>query len=359
MATIQWRPEINALTVPQSYWIRFMPRNTAGRKDIAADIARTHPNFNEADILTILQAHDEAVQTRLVNGEQVTMEGSFSYFLSFTGRLDSADDPLPPLDDCLHVSVRVSQAFLDTLRRDGQAERLPEEKKLPLISSAQDSLLKLKDVLNPDGALLLTGDNLAFDQTAPDAGRCVIAGTQSGSTVQTRLLRVEQSEILLMPEIPAQAHPWNNEYTVSISTRYSEHGTLRTGSYGRMLRSPLTLTKMGHPNPPEVGILTGKAAAAYVSVTGGSVSANETLRIQVLLDQRADALLFSLLDMQEGGRAGAAVTVTANGELTLPGFAGSAVTNLTVRVNNYAGLKEMLRNDYGSRMADVLKVETA
>jgi hypothetical protein len=359
MATIQWRPEINALTVPQSYWIRFMPRNTAGRKDIAADIARTHPHFNEADILTILQAHDEAVQTRLVNGEQVTMEGSFSYFLSFTGRLDSADDPLPPLDDCLHVSVRVSQAFLDTLRRDGQAERLPEEKKLPLISSAQDSLLKLKDVLNPDGALLLTGDNLAFDQTAPDAGQCVIAGTQSGSIVQTRLLRVEQSEILLMPEIPAQAHPWNNEYTVSISTRYSERGTLRTGSYGRMLRSPLTVGKMGHPNPPEVGILTGKAAAAYVSVTGGSVSANETLRIQVILDQRADALLFSLLDMQEGGKTGAAVTVTANGSVTLPGFAGSAVTNLTVRVNNYAGLKEMLRNDYGSRMADVLKVETA
>ncbi len=133
---------------------------------------------------------------------------------------------------------------------------------------------------------------------------------------------------------------------------------LRTGSYGRMLRTPLTLTKMGHPNPPEVGILTGKAAA-YVSVTGGSVSANETLRIQVLLDQRADALLFSLLDMQEGGRAGAAVTVTANGSVTLPGFAGSAVTNLTVRVNNYAGLEEMLRNDYGSRVVDVLKVEVA
>ncbi|CAK8717347.1 hypothetical protein GCAAIG_06775 [Candidatus Electronema halotolerans] len=58
MATIQWRPEVNALTTPQSYWIRFMPRNTAGRKDIAADIARMHPNFNEADILTILNAHD-------------------------------------------------------------------------------------------------------------------------------------------------------------------------------------------------------------------------------------------------------------------------------------------------------------
>ena len=57
MATIQWRPEVNALTVPQSYWIRFMPRNTAGRKDIAADIARTHPHFNEADILTTFPAN--------------------------------------------------------------------------------------------------------------------------------------------------------------------------------------------------------------------------------------------------------------------------------------------------------------
>ncbi len=57
MATIQWRPEVNALTVPQSYWIRFMPRNTASRKDIAADIARMYPNFAEADILTAFPAN--------------------------------------------------------------------------------------------------------------------------------------------------------------------------------------------------------------------------------------------------------------------------------------------------------------
>lgn len=89
------------------------------------------------------------------------------------------------------------------------------------------------------------------------------------------------------------------------------------------------------------------------------MTADETLRIQVLLDLRQDVLLFSLLDMQESGRAGAAVTVTSNGTLTLQGFAGSAVTNLSIRVNTYAGLKEMLRNDYGGRMVDILKVETA
>ena len=37
MSTIQWRPEINALTVPQSYWIRFVSRNSAGIEDLASD----------------------------------------------------------------------------------------------------------------------------------------------------------------------------------------------------------------------------------------------------------------------------------------------------------------------------------
>ena len=49
---IQWRPEINALTTPQSYWIRFVPKYAAGIEDIA----RQHPNFAEADILTTFPA---------------------------------------------------------------------------------------------------------------------------------------------------------------------------------------------------------------------------------------------------------------------------------------------------------------
>ena len=74
---------------------------------------------------------------------------------------------------------------------------------------------------------------------------------------------------------------------------------------------------------------------------------------------REDALLFCLLDMTEGGKTGAAVTVTANGAVTLHGFADSAVTSLSIRVNNYAGLKEMIRSKYGGRVVDVLEVKAA
>ena len=358
MATIQWRPEVNVLTIPQSYRILFLPRNIAGREDIAADIARQHPHFSEADILTILNAEDQAIQTRLLNGEQVTKSGAFSYSLTFTGKLNKPDDPLPPLDQCLHVNVRVSPPFIDALRYAAQTERLPMEKKLPLISTAQDTVLKLKDVLNPAGLLLLTGEDMHFDSTQEGAS-CVLENTAGGTITQTRFGKIEDSELIIMPDIPARPQPWNNEYTVSISTYYSEHGTLRTGTYGRMLRAPLTISQVNHPNPQGIGILTGNAASPYVSIIGGSVTAEETVRIQAVFDARADVLLFRLLDMEEGGAVGTAVTVTANGEQTLLGFSGSAVSSLNIRINDYTALKEMIRSHYSGRLIDVLEIETA
>jgi len=330
MTTIQWRPEINALTSPQSYVARHVPRAVLGNDELAARMEQRNPLYTQTLGKSFFMDLADELREQLVNGNQVTLDGLFTCHITFTCRLDGPDDPLPPLADCLQVRLYPARRLAEDVRRDGQAERLPEEKKLPLISSAKDSLLKLKDVLNPDGALQLLGDNLASDLTAPDALQCVIAGTQSGSAVQTRLLKAEPGEILLIPEIPAQAHPWNNEYTVSVSVRYTERGTLRAGTYSRMLRAPLTVSGMWEATPPLTGILTGKEASAHVNVTGGSVSANETLRIQALLDQRADALLLSLLDMSEGGRAGAAVSVTADGAVTVPGFSGSAVSSLNL-----------------------------
>jgi hypothetical protein len=66
---------------------------------------------------------------------------------------------------------------------------------------------------------------------------------------------------------------------------------------------------MGHPNPPETGILTGSAAAPHVVVSGGSVSADERLRIQVIQDLVEERLIFSLIDMKEDGTSGAEILV--------------------------------------------------
>ena len=355
MATIQWRPDINPLTVPQSYRVRFIPRNAANINDIAADIAQAHPNFNKADILTILKAEDQAIQTRLLNGEQVTKEGCCSWSLSFSGRLENPGDSLPPLDESLHVSVRVSPPFVETIQRSARTERLPMRRKLPQINQVEESLFKLPDVLNPAGVIMLRGLNLEFDPEGGNGG-CVLQGTRSGKAEQTTFPVISNSTIMLMPEIPAQDAPWNNEYRISVSTHYGEQGTLRSGTYDRLLRSLLPVNGMSQPDPPETGILTGSADHPYVSVVSGTVNADEMLRIQAVHDVHRDMLLFSLLNMQEGGLTGGMVVVGVDGEYTLPGFTDSAVSSLDIRVDDYAALKKIVRNDYNGRLIDVLQI---
>lgn len=46
-----------------------------------------------------------------------------------------------------------------------------------------------------------------------------------------------------------------------------------------------------------------------------------------------------------------------DGELTLIGFAGSAVSSLKIRVDDYAALKTMIRNDYDGRLVDILDLQ--
>jgi hypothetical protein len=354
MATIQWRPEVNALTTPQSYRARVLPRNVIGNDELAAEIAAELAVISPDVARLVITTEKKLIAKHLANGNQVTQEAALTYSLSLTAKLDSPDDPLPDEDDMLKVRIYASKPFIAEVRQAAKLERLPLAEKVPVIASAEDNRLKLADVLFAQGVLKLTGSNLFFDETEA-SGECVIEGTQSGRTVQNQYAMISNSAILLVPNIPAQAHPWNNEYTVSVSTHYTEHGTPRSGTYRRRLRSPLTVPGLSSGT----GILTGNAATAHVSIDGGTASADTLLRIQVILDLQGGRLLFSLLDMQEGGVAGAEVSVPQNGEYILPGYVGSPVSSVEITVNNYAALWDMIRNDYGGRLVDVLDVRVA
>ena len=348
MATIQWRPQVNALTKPVSYRIQIVPRSIVGYDEMAAALSAAHPNYNEDLVRSLAPLIMEWIQERMINGDQVTLSDGFIFRVSAQGRLDSPDDPLPDDEDMLQASISGTRDFMRRLRAEAQMERLPMNEKLPHINSAEDTKLKLADVLNPAGLLHLSGSNLSFNEEDPDCN-CTIRGTQSGETVQSTFGIISNSEILLAPDIPAQANPWNKEYTISVTTQYTEHGTPRTGTYQRMLRTPLVLPGLGLPLPPETGILTGSAAVALVGVNGGTVSADERLRMQVIQDLVEEQLLFSLIDMQDGGAGGAAVPVTSNGEYIIHGFSGSAVSTLEITVNNYEALLNMIRNAYSGR----------
>lgn len=355
MATIQWRPGVNALTTPLSYRIQAAPRRTVGYKEMAADLASANPHFTEEMIKSLAPLMMEWIQTQLINGNQVTFPYAFSFSVSFTGKLDRHDDQLPDDDDMLQVNARPSRPFVQTIRQMAKLERLPMIEKAPMISLTEDTKLKLADVLFAGGVLKLMGSNLDFNESSPDCG-CVIAGTWGGLRKQSVYALVANSTVLLVPDIPEQNAPWQNEYAVTLTTRYSEHGALRKGTCGRKLRSPLRVTSLS-PGA-ETGILTGggEAAAPYASIIDGTASGHEMLRVQAVIDSRSGQLLLSLLDMEEEGRVGAAVTAAANGDFALEGCSGSAVSSLVVRINDHAALLSLVRNSYAGRLVDILDV---
>lgn len=356
MSEIQVRLEVNALTTPPSYRIMYVPKNVVDTKELAVRMAKALPNYSEEEFRTFLAVRNQIIQESLINGEQVTEDDFATYTLSVSGKLLNPEDPLPQMNKYMHVRIYPLKALRTAVCYAAKVTRLPMEKKLPLINTAEDTLLELKDVLNPQGLLHLTGNDLFFDRKK-GTGECVIEGTRNGRTVQTRFGKVEPSEVIIMPDIPTQDAPWNNEYTVSISTRYSEHGTLRTGTYSRMLRTPLPWDGMPHEGGS--GVLTGNADVPYVTIESGTISANTTLRIEVIFDSREDRLLFTLLDMNEDGKKGTALVVTENGDITLQGFEGSALSSMSLIVHEYAALKEMIRNSYSGRLVDIVQIELA
>jgi hypothetical protein len=358
MPAIHWKPEVNALTVPQSYKMRFVPNDNLGTDDIAAGMNAINPALTPELAKASIAALIQTLQQAAINGNHVNLDDSLIITISLAGRLDSPDDAPPPVAECVNVRINPTATFMKeiyakaTLVKEGMSEKLPQ------INQAEDTSLHLNDVLSSTDILQLSGERLDFDPQQGN-GQCVINGTRSGSAVQTQFGPITATSIILIPTIPAQDNVWNNEYTLSVSVRYTEHGTLRTGTYRRKLRSILSVPKMGHPNPPEVGILTGSATAPHVVIKGGSVSADTRVRIQVLQDVAGQRLLFSLLDMTEGGAAGQEAVVTQNGNYVLAGVAGSAVSTLEITVKSYSGLWDMLRNDYGGRLVDVLDVKLA
>ncbi|MCI5120465.1 MAG: hypothetical protein D3908_04570, partial [Candidatus Electrothrix sp. AUS4] len=217
MATVLWKPEINALTTPQTWRPRYVPRNTNDSDKLAARIAQKHPSLDKDSVKMTISALVEEICIDLINGDQSSLDEAILFRLSLSGRLDSPDAPLPPVEEAVGARAVFSRSFMEELHRNIRLERLPFSEKLPVIASSEDTVFGLSDVLNPSGALRLTGTALAFHPDVANEG-CLIKGTRNGSAVQSRFVSISDTEITLLPDIPAQEAPWNNEYTLTVST---------------------------------------------------------------------------------------------------------------------------------------------
>lgn len=352
MGTVRYRIEPNPLTKPASYKLRFMPQQVAGYNELAAAVANDNDLTTEQATAYIKSMVKNIIQM-LGNGMQVTLEDGFTFFISFHARLDSPDDPIPPLEELIRIGIAATSPCVREVLQYISLERVADEEKAPMMLSAMDTNLKLADVLFAGGILKLTGSNLKFDENDPLCG-CLIEGTRSGQQQQSVYGLVNNKQILVVPDIPTQEAPWNNEYTVTISTKYSEHGAVRSSTYSRKLRTPIAWD--GLPHEGGIGVLTGNADVPYVAIQSGTIAADERIRLQAVYDTQNGGLVLNLLGMNDSGPQGAIVAVSTNGSYTLPGFSGSGVTSIVLTVEVYNELYNLVRNSYSGRLVDIVDI---
>ncbi|MCI5116318.1 MAG: DUF4469 domain-containing protein, partial [Candidatus Electrothrix sp. AX1] len=217
---IHYRVERNPLTKPASYKLRFLPQGIAGYNEVAERVAQKNPGSSVEQIKTHLQSGMEEILDMVLEGQQVTLEDVMTFRPSFHARLATPDASLPPMEELLGLNISASRPLVREMQANANLVREAWTEKVPTIQAAADTVTKLNNVLNPEGVLRLTGNNLAFDSEDPE-NRCVFTGTESGSEVQSQFANITDREVLVVPHIPAQSNPWNNEYTVSITTRYT------------------------------------------------------------------------------------------------------------------------------------------
>jgi hypothetical protein len=247
--------------------------------------------------------------------------------------------------------VSASKTLRDNVRSAASAEKIAATEKAPMILAVTDVTTGLENIMQSGTSIVLNGTNMYFDNTMPGA-ECVIEGTRSGRTVQTNFGKRANSEIIVVADYPTQTSAHNNEYLISVTTSYTENGSLRTGTYNNRLRVPLNVPVTA----VSTGILSGSESSPLVNVTGGTVTGSQQVRIQAVINSYDQTLRISLLDMTERGKVGDTVAINGNGAYEILGYNGSTVSYLTINVTNYPALYVLVNTAYSNRMVDILDV---
>ncbi|WP_417915527.1 hypothetical protein [Candidatus Electronema sp. JM] len=77
MQKVQWRPQLNALTSPQSYRAQPVPKESLGYDEMAALISAKNPLWRPGLVKSILLAERETRKAQLFSGVDSTYKCNF------------------------------------------------------------------------------------------------------------------------------------------------------------------------------------------------------------------------------------------------------------------------------------------
>ena len=224
--SIEYELSLNKLTTPDSYAARVRPRATTGTAALAAAIAGSS-TMSEADVAGVLMALAAQVQTELLAGNWVQIDGLGILTTSVKARLATITDPLPS-DASIEIGYRADSTLREQVQTQASFERIEATDQSPLLLTLTAQTGPGLGGVGPGDVLQFIGDRMKVRPAASDEGVFFTDATGTATRVTNYLHNTDKE---LQFAVPSGLTPATS-YTVQVRARVRGSNTLRSTTWG-------------------------------------------------------------------------------------------------------------------------------
>jgi len=348
---IQYDVVQNKLTNPATYACRTSAVATLTTEDVANLINGKNPTIPVGTASAVLNLLREVAVEQLAAGNWLKLDRFISMAPSLKAALVQPTDPLPP--DALYINFKTSAPMLTDVATLATYQRTGYPTKSPSIVSMGDSISGMINMIQTDMPIYLRGDNLRFDPTDTNQGVWIenveLSGEKMGSFSQLDPKTVIGT---FDEDMPAEGTGFANEFSVTLKTKFTTNGGIRTGTYGSYVRGMIVPAEA---TPDILHMVISDASVFYAEVTSIVGGAALPAQLVIEVDSISDLMTAKLGSIPAYGSTavfGDKVTISADGAYTIPGWSGGTTTEFNITVTGWNTLKTNVKNRYSRYLAE-------
>lgn len=330
----------NALTNPPSFTARVESNIIMDYQEMAIQINLHNPTIPVVTAKSVLESFREEVKTQLLNGNTVNLTNFVSFVPTLPVRLNAATDPLPP--SSLDIKAKPSATFKTECNQAATYLRLGYPTKDPSIIEATDTNTGLIAYMENGKGFRIDGRNLGFDST--DAILGIFTTDSAGLETHQTNISINDPSRIVITAAGALASTSYVETTLTAINKYTENGTLRTGTYARKIRTAVQLGAAEDNLVFCIGVTTSQVEVTAVSETTGQVVLVASLNQSNVIEVKAKKV---------GGAFWASVQITATGVYPITYDGGDEA--ISIDVNDLTVFNDNIVA-YGRYMQEVLNL---
>jgi len=210
-------------TPPDTYVARVVHSGTAELKEIIAVMVQQGCTMFESDIVGVLVAYRQAIESLLREGRSVNTEIA-KYNVGISGVFTGSDDTFDPDRHQVRINVQPGKCLVQALAH-AKWVKLEPNKPLPHLMHYSDVASGRRDgSLTPGGVGQINGFRLRFDPANPDEGIFFVAPSGTKTRVETMVKNQLRELIFVVPALPAGG------YRLEVRARIRGGEELRTGA---------------------------------------------------------------------------------------------------------------------------------